>query len=244
MAKGTRKKARARQARQNASLGGADTSSAVQKSNDKPDKNNGSTTPQKAKAVKVSPPSTCFDDDSEDDLTGGNVPFWSTFGNAEENEKDATSRKRSRDDGSFEESPTDTAESKKKKQKVADTTSNADAGESRPENQPETAEEAPTSTNKKKPMKKKKKKGNSQAVTNTENGSIAKPTIPTFKDIEDADHCETPLLAYKDLEKFLDRVCEKLGKERATLRIYDPYFCTGKMKDHLWEMGFLDVYYT
>ncbi|KAJ1452778.1 hypothetical protein M885DRAFT_525963 [Pelagophyceae sp. CCMP2097] len=55
------------------------------------------------------------------------------------------------------------------------------------------------------------------------------------------DHCESPPEAYADIASVLDLVATALGKTRATLLIYDPYFCAGAMKQHLSGLGFTSV---
>ena len=60
--------------------------------------------------------------------------------------------------------------------------------------------------------------------------------------VDDNDHCESPLVAYEDIAPILDMIGSKLGKSRTQLRIYDPYFCEGLMKEHLLALGFSDVY--
>jgi hypothetical protein len=52
------------------------------------------------------------------------------------------------------------------------------------------------------------------------------------------DDAETPFEAYRDLEPFLFRLATALGKTKATLRIYDPYFCAGSVAGHLGRLGF------
>mmetsp|Transcript_13909 Transcript_13909/g.20530 ORF Transcript_13909/g.20530 Transcript_13909/m.20530 type:complete len:316 (-) Transcript_13909:4249-5196(-) len=59
--------------------------------------------------------------------------------------------------------------------------------------------------------------------------------------VDERDHCETPLDAYKDIVQILDFVAKSLGKKRCSLRIYDPYFCNGGVKDKLKSLGFLEV---
>ena len=78
-----------------------------------------------------------------------------------------------------------------------------------------------------------------------------------------ADHCETPLAAYRELVPALHRLAEALALSHgcdglapggvsalsasipssdaaatSRLRIYDPYFCTGRVKEHLGTLGF------
>lgn len=59
---------------------------------------------------------------------------------------------------------------------------------------------------------------------------------------EPDDHCESPPEAYQDIAAVLDLIASAIGKTRATLRIYDPYFCAGSMKKHLRSLGFTSVY--
>jgi hypothetical protein len=60
--------------------------------------------------------------------------------------------------------------------------------------------------------------------------------------VDDTDHCETPASAYSDLLTLLDACCRIYGKNRRTLRIYDPYYCNGAVIHHLGKLGFMDVY--
>lgn len=60
-------------------------------------------------------------------------------------------------------------------------------------------------------------------------------------DVDDTDHCETPLQAYKDLLTVLDELVKSLNKERSTLKIYDPYYCDGGVKKKLSSYGFNSV---
>ena len=55
------------------------------------------------------------------------------------------------------------------------------------------------------------------------------------------DHCESPPEAYADVAAVLDLVAKKLGKDRSSLAIYDPYYCAGAMKAHLAALGFSNV---
>lgn len=59
---------------------------------------------------------------------------------------------------------------------------------------------------------------------------------------DEADHAETPLKAYEDVARFLDAVASSLGKDRGTLKIYDPYFCMGNVVKQLGSLGFYNVY--
>jgi hypothetical protein len=66
-------------------------------------------------------------------------------------------------------------------------------------------------------------------------------TIHPWK-TEDADHCETPPSAYKDIAPVLRFIAKRLEKKPEELRIYDPYYCAGGVKRHLAELGFTNVY--
>jgi hypothetical protein len=65
--------------------------------------------------------------------------------------------------------------------------------------------------------------------------------VPVFADAEADDHCETPLEAYEDVAVFLDALCGQLGRTRATLRVYDPYYCAGGVVERLGSLGFARV---
>ena len=60
--------------------------------------------------------------------------------------------------------------------------------------------------------------------------------------VDDArDHAETPFEAYRDLEPLLFRLTTAVGKTKATVRIYDPYYCAGSVIAHLGRLGFACV---
>lgn len=56
------------------------------------------------------------------------------------------------------------------------------------------------------------------------------------------DHCESPPEAYADLAATLDVVATALGRTRASLRIYDPYYCSGAVARHLRALGFATIH--
>jgi len=83
-------------------------------------------------------------------------------------------------------------------------------------------------------------------------------------EVDDSDHCETPLKAYQDLEVVLDHLLllvedevnadvnavvnddddkkeKKKRRQRSELRIYDPYYCDGGVNHKLSSMGFTNV---
>lgn len=55
------------------------------------------------------------------------------------------------------------------------------------------------------------------------------------------DHFETPFIAYDDIALILNDLATKLGKDKADLVIYDPYYCKGQMIDHLRQLGYLQI---
>ena len=76
-----------------------------------------------------------------------------------------------------------------------------------------------------------------KATTTTPSKSSSHPF-----DVDASDHCETPFQAYKDIEPFLFRIALSLKKTKASLKIYDPYFCEGSAKEHLKRLGFESVH--
>lgn len=52
------------------------------------------------------------------------------------------------------------------------------------------------------------------------------------------DHFETPEVAYRDILPLLDFVS---GKSRVEHSIYDPYYCNGRFKTLMKELGFSNV---
>ncbi|KAG2453624.1 hypothetical protein HYH02_001839 [Chlamydomonas schloesseri] len=59
---------------------------------------------------------------------------------------------------------------------------------------------------------------------------------------EPGDHAETPLQAYEHIEPLLARLATRLGTTKAALRIYDPFFCEGRMLAHMASLGFESVH--
>uniref|UniRef100_A0A7S3JQ37 Uncharacterized protein n=1 Tax=Aureoumbra lagunensis TaxID=44058 RepID=A0A7S3JQ37_9STRA len=59
-----------------------------------------------------------------------------------------------------------------------------------------------------------------------------------FEEFEDEDHCETPETAYADIIPALEWLARRLGKDKGTLKIYDPYYCAGGVKKRLKKFGF------
>ena len=67
-------------------------------------------------------------------------------------------------------------------------------------------------------------------------------------EVDDSDHCETPLRAYQDIAFLLDQLLlptknSKINRKRSrsSLRIYDPYYCDGGVKMKLASLGFTNV---
>jgi hypothetical protein len=60
-------------------------------------------------------------------------------------------------------------------------------------------------------------------------------------EVDTRDHAETPFEAYRDIEPLLFRLALELRKDKAKLRIYDPFFCEGSVKTHLARLGFTTV---
>ena len=61
-------------------------------------------------------------------------------------------------------------------------------------------------------------------------------------EVTDDDHCETPQVAYRHLSPVLTRLAHQLGTTCDALRVYDPYFCAGGVRDRLAQSGFPSVY--
>mmetsp|Transcript_3553 Transcript_3553/g.4708 ORF Transcript_3553/g.4708 Transcript_3553/m.4708 type:complete len:362 (+) Transcript_3553:107-1192(+) len=59
--------------------------------------------------------------------------------------------------------------------------------------------------------------------------------------VDDTDHCETPLEAWNHIQDILDRLAKSLNKTRSSLTIYDPYYCDGGVKKKLASIGFTSV---
>jgi hypothetical protein len=75
-----------------------------------------------------------------------------------------------------------------------------------------------------------------------ETSELGSPGLPNYPfDVNPADHCETPLAAYRDISNVLEFLATSLGKTRESLIIYDPYYCNGAVKRHLSTLGFKTV---
>ena len=60
---------------------------------------------------------------------------------------------------------------------------------------------------------------------------------------DEADHAETPLVAYEDVAPILRWLARSLSKTPAELRIWDPFFCTGAAAKRLAAVGFPHVHH-
>ena len=60
--------------------------------------------------------------------------------------------------------------------------------------------------------------------------------------VDDADHCETPAEAYAHVVPILQSVASSLGKAPSELRVWDPYYCQGRVKRQLAALGFPNVH--
>jgi hypothetical protein len=58
-----------------------------------------------------------------------------------------------------------------------------------------------------------------------------------------SDHFETPVEAVQHIKPVLQELCRLMGKTPATLRIYDPFYCTGSIVQHFRSIGFTHVHH-
>ena len=84
--------------------------------------------------------------------------------------------------------------------------------------------------------KKKNKQENAECISSSSSNVQSKLIYPY--PVDNDDHCETPLDAYNHLVILLEKLCEKLNKTKLELKIWDPFYCTGKMQEHLIKLGF------
>mmetsp|Transcript_31251 Transcript_31251/g.76244 ORF Transcript_31251/g.76244 Transcript_31251/m.76244 type:complete len:379 (+) Transcript_31251:93-1229(+) len=68
--------------------------------------------------------------------------------------------------------------------------------------------------------------------------TVAEHPFPTTSD----DHCETAPEAYEDIECILEEIRKDLGKSKAELQIYDPYYCNGAVVNNFRKLGYTNVY--
>ena len=86
----------------------------------------------------------------------------------------------------------------------------------------------------------KKEKEKKKAFNKDGSAKVGSERFPF--EVDDLDHCETPYEAYKDISLFLELYAKLIGKTKATLSIYDPYFCDGSIKKHFASLGYHNVY--
>ncbi len=56
------------------------------------------------------------------------------------------------------------------------------------------------------------------------------------------DHFETPLIAYQELLPALQALQEELHiADKSSCKIYDPYFCQGRMVEYMRSLGYDNV---
>ena len=55
------------------------------------------------------------------------------------------------------------------------------------------------------------------------------------------DHCETPFCAYQHIQPVLEMISKQLNVQPSKLKIWDPYYCDGKVKQHLESLGYQHV---
>eukprot|EP00979_Chaetoceros_neogracilis_P004227 scaffold746_cov293-Chaetoceros_neogracile.AAC.15 len=106
-----------------------------------------------------------------------------------------------------------------------------------PETSPKTEFSKPKKQEFQKQERKRKFNQDPKEVISEEEG--ARPRY-SFQ-VDDTDHCETPIQAYRDIQVILDRLVKSLNKTRSTLKIYDPYYCDGGVKEKLASYGFTSV---
>lgn len=84
----------------------------------------------------------------------------------------------------------------------------------------------------------------SELNSSNQNKDVGKDPSMSFPyDVDPDDHCESPLEAYTDIVPLLDSYRRRIRKQsNDQLSIYDPYFCNGRVAQHLESLGFPDVY--
>ena len=73
----------------------------------------------------------------------------------------------------------------------------------------------------------------------TKNASNNENDFPYSVDADD--HCESPLNSYKHILPILEHLAPS-NQAKASLSIYDPYYCNGLVKENLQALGFPNVY--
>lgn len=85
------------------------------------------------------------------------------------------------------------------------------------------------------------KKGNNFNKNKTHSQHSIKSNDQWNFPVDYNDHFETPLQAYEDLNFIIELLTNDIGKEKRDVCIYDPYFCKGKMVEHLNSLGYANV---
>ena len=94
-----------------------------------------------------------------------------------------------------------------------------------------------------KKLKKLYLKGKEKDIDEKHAKKVEKEGPPEYPyEVDKTDHCETSQRAYEDICEVLEMVASKLGKSRETIKIYDPYYCNGKVIKQLGKLGFTNVH--
>ena len=168
--------------------------------------------------------------------------------------KERKEKRRRESEGLGEDEEEQERRSKKKRSREKDV---EERGVKEEEGEEEEAGDEVEDANKDRGAKKRKKKnkesreeeqqGEEAHKTKKNKAAQQEPAAPTplvvhpFK-TEEADHAETPLLAYQHIEPALVYLAKKLGKTKETLKIYDPYFCTGAIVRNMAQIGFTSIH--
>ena len=75
--------------------------------------------------------------------------------------------------------------------------------------------------------------------------SMPPPQLPEGEhpfECDAGDHAETPYEAWRDIAPLLHRLAARLRVPADTLRLYDPFYCTGRCKELLQSLGFPSVH--
>jgi hypothetical protein len=94
-------------------------------------------------------------------------------------------------------------------------------------------------------LQKAAKKAKRHAALNAA-GGVAAVVTPATASVhpfatEPSDHAETPFEAYAHVEPLLFKLCERLGRTKESVVLYDPFFCEGSVVAHLARLGFKTV---
>jgi len=88
------------------------------------------------------------------------------------------------------------------------------------------------------------KKKKTQSQTKDQSKSTIEESLNNYPfEIDPQDHCETPEVAHDHISNFLTYLAQEvLKKDKSELRIYDPYYCEGRVITSLSKLGFTNVY--